>query len=311
MKPALCILGPTASGKTELALRLAQRHRLLLISVDSAMVYRGMDIGTGKPAPQVLQRHPHELVDIRDPTQGFSVGEFLQAIPPLLQRADEEGRIPVFVGGTMLYFDRLFLGLDALPPASPQVRERLREEAARLGWPALHARLADMDPPAAAALLPNDSVRIERALEIRELRRRSPGLEKPPSRPLLQGRYKCLAAALTPDRPGLYREIDQRMDRMLQEGLVEELQKLRDTWGVTAQSPSQRAVGYRQLWPVVEGAQALPQAAESAKKATRTLCRRQFAWLRRMSHSEFHPKIRLLPNPAEAEKSISAFLERG
>ena len=273
-------MGPTASGKTALACRLADRFGVELVSVDSALVYRGLDIGAAKPDAATLARYPHRLVDIREPTQPYSAADFRGDALVAMHEITAAGRVPLLVGGTGLYFRALALGLSPLPDADADVRARLADEALRLGWPALHARLAERDPVVAARIGVNDAQRIQRALEIVELTGRAPsqlfedgGVARPP--------WRILKLALLPDaRTLLHERIAQRFDAMLAAGFVDEARRLRGIEGWDADLPAMRAVGYRQAWPYVAGACGLAQFRDRAIFATRQLAKRQITWLR-------------------------------
>ena len=275
------LMGPTASGKTALALRAAERLDLGVVSVDSAMVYRGMDIGTGKPTAQELARCPHRLIDIRDPLQGYSAAEFRVDALAEIRDIHARGRIPLLVGGTGLYFRALWRGLADLPPADPTTRARIESEAAEQGWAALHRRLATLDPTAAARIHPNDPQRIQRALEVHALSGR------PLSAHLADSRhagfpYPVLALTLEPgDREPLHRRIEQRFLAMLEAGLEAEVEALRARPDLHAGVPAMRAVGYRQVWRHLDGEWDRPTMIERAVTATRQLAKRQLTWLRR------------------------------
>ena len=276
----MCLMGPTATGKTELALALAGRLPVTLISVDSAMVYRHLDIGSGKPPPAVLAQHPHRLVDIRDPWEQYSAGDFAPDALREIRTARAAGRIPLLVGGTFLYFRSLVQGLSALPPADAAVRALLDRRAATEGWPALHAELGRIDPVAAARIGVTDRQRIQRALEVSLL------TGQPISS--LQGRgvgapgCRFLRIGLLPgDRALLRDRIRQRLGRMLEQGFVAEVERLLAMPAMDLQRPALRAVGYRQFGRYVTGACTRAQAEADALTATRQLARRQLTWLRR------------------------------
>jgi tRNA dimethylallyltransferase len=278
-RSAFVLLGPTASGKSRLAMQLAAAHPLEIVSVDSAQVYRGMDIGTAKPSAAERRAVPHHLIDILDPTERYSAGRFrddaVRAALDILSR----GRAPLFVGGTMLYYRALSQGLAALPSADPGLRARIDAEAAARGWPALHAELARVDAESAARIKPGDAQRIQRALEVWRL------TGKPLSS--LHGRaqaplpFGLEAFALIPeDRAELHRRIAERFDAMLKAGLVEELRGLRRSFDLRADLPSMRCVGYRQAWQYLEGEFDEQTLREKGVAATRQLAKRQLTWLR-------------------------------
>jgi tRNA dimethylallyltransferase len=273
------ILGPTGAGKTDLALHLAERHDLEIVSVDSAMVYRGMDIGTGKPSPEVLRRHPHHLVDILDPLQAYSAGQFVRDARRAIDDIRARGKLPLLVGGTMLYFRALRRGLADMPQADPAVRAAISAEAAQRGWPALHAALAALDPQSARRIQPNDAQRIQRALEVHRLTGKtlSELHATQPANPDLT--FAAYAWAPT-DRERLYAAIEARFHAMMQAGLLEEVRKLYARGDLKADLPAIRSVGYRQLWEHLSGGGTLDFAIQRAILATRHLARRQLIWLR-------------------------------
>lgn len=281
---AVAIMGPTASGKTAAALQIADEIPAEIISVDSALVYRGMDIGTAKPSAAERAAAPHHLIDILDPAESYSVMQFRQDAMRLVTEISARGRLPLLVGGTMLYFKVLRDGIDALPQADPELRARLDEEAARLGMPALHARLATIDPETAARLKPNDSQRIQRALEIHaltgqpmsQLIARAPKEELP---------FDLLPLSLEPsDRGVLHARIATRFDAMLsaEGGLLEEVRFLKARGDLHLGLPSMRCVGYRQAWEYLDGTISFEELREKGIAATRQLAKRQLTWLRSM-----------------------------
>ena len=277
---ALCIMGPTAAGKTELAVWLAARGPFEIISVDSAMVYRRMDIGTGKPTPEVLARAPHRLIDIREPHESYSVAHFLDDAEAAISEIHRAGRTPLLVGGTGLYFAALLRGLSPMPPADPGVRRELSGDAAREGWAAMHARLARLDPAAAARIHPNDPQRIQRALEVCIVSGR------PLSRLHAEGRRPGSGARLhplvldVPDRSELHTRIRVRFAAMLERGLADEVRALRADPRLSLALPAMRAVGYRQVWQWLDGGTSFEAMSEAALTATRRLAKRQLTWLR-------------------------------
>ena len=272
-------MGPTAAGKTGLAVSLVQRLPLEIISVDSALVYRGMDIGTGKPDAATLAQAPHHLLDIRDPTEAYSAAAFRSDALELMQQITQRGKAPLLVGGTMLYFRALLHGLDDLPQADPVLRAQIEAEAAAQGWPALHAELARCDPITAARLKPTDAQRIQRALEVFRLSGLPLSAQLSATRAVLP--YRVLQLALIPsDRSVLHQRIAARFDAMLAQGLLEELATLRQNFALHAGMTAMRCVGYRQAWEYLDGA--IDQAALRDKgiAATRQLAKRQLTWLR-------------------------------
>ncbi len=274
------LMGPTASGKTDLACRLADHFPVDLISVDSALVYRGMDIGTAKPDAATRARHPHRLIDIREPQDTYSAADFRADAMAAMQASAARRRIPLLVGGTGLYFRALQRGLSPLPAADADIRRRLAEEAQADGWPALHARLARLDPAAAERIRPHDAQRIQRALEVIEL-----GDGRPLSEQQRTARapfpFRVLKLALVPaDRALLHRRIEARFDAMLEDGFLDEVRRLRSSSRLTPEMPSMRAVGYRQAWHHLDGRTDAATFRRQAQAATRQLAKRQITWLR-------------------------------
>ncbi|OWY35231.1 tRNA (adenosine(37)-N6)-dimethylallyltransferase MiaA [Herbaspirillum aquaticum] len=280
---AVAIMGPTASGKTAAALEIARHLPCEIISVDSALVYREMDIGTAKPSPEELAAVPHHLIDIIDPTEAYSAMQFRQDALRLTLEIAARGKLPLLVGGTMLYFKVLRDGLDELPQADPALRAQLDEEAARIGMPAMHARLATLDPVTAARLKPTDSQRIQRALEISLLTGQpmSSLLAQKPPEPLP---FEMLPLALEPaDRAVLHERIALRFDLMLRGGALErEVAALRARGDLHLGLPSMRCVGYRQMWEYLDGSIDATALREKGIAATRQLAKRQLTWLRSM-----------------------------
>jgi len=278
-RTAYALLGPTASGKSRLALELAARHPVEIVSLDSAQVYRGMDIGTAKPSAEERARVRHHLVDLIDPTERYSAGRFRADCVGAIEEILDRGRIPLLVGGTMLYYKALAHGIDALPAAEPGLRLEIDQRAARHGWPALHAELARIDPATAARVSPNDAQRIQRALEVWELTRRPLSALQTAAAPALP--FRLRAYALVPESRGeLHRRIAERFDRMLAAGLVEEVANLRRRHTLHGGLPSMRCVGYRQVWNYLEGEYDREVLRDRGIAATRQLAKRQLTWLR-------------------------------
>ncbi|MDF2181910.1 tRNA (adenosine(37)-N6)-dimethylallyltransferase MiaA [Neptuniibacter sp. CAU 1671] len=273
-------MGPTASGKTDLAMRLCDQLPCDIVSVDSAMIYRGMDIGTAKPDVQTLQQYPHRLIDIRDPAEAYSAADFRQDALREIGQIHQQGRIPLLTGGTMLYFHALKNGLADLPESDPQVRERLLQWGLTEGWPALHARLAEVDPESAARLNPNDSQRLQRALEIFELTGRSmtelwrEQVSQKPDFPIVS------LAVMPQERSVLHERIALRFQMMLEQGFVDEVELLWRRGDLNVQMPSVRCVGYRQVWSYLAGEWDHETMVEKGVIATRQLAKRQVTWLR-------------------------------
>lgn len=283
---AVFMMGPTASGKTDLAVEVSRRFPCEIISVDSAMVYRGMDIGTAKPGPEILEFAPHRLIDILDAAESYSAARFRDDARGEIEEAWRRGRIPLLVGGTMLYFRALEFGFSGLPSADPKVRARIEERARTRGWTSLHSDLARVDPEAAQRIHPNDPQRIQRALEVYEITGRplsdwhrddvSSGL----------GCRLLRLALLPPDRARLGARIGVRFRAMLDRGFVDEVRALRDRGDLHLGLPSMRAVGYRQVWEFLDGRLGHEDMVERAVAATRQLAKRQFTWLR--SYPDIH-----------------------
>jgi tRNA dimethylallyltransferase len=278
--PVIVLTGPTGTGKTDWALRLAETLPLEIVSVDSALVYRGLDIGTAKPSRELRGRVPHHLIDICDPTEVYSAGRFVEDVVRLIPEIQSRGHIPLLVGGTMLYLRSLWRGIAPLPTASPELRKSIDERAAREGWPALHAQLARLDPAAATRIHPNDPQRIQRALEvtytagrpISELQRsaRSPLGDTP-----LQN-----WALVSANRATLHARIESRFHEMMKLGFLQEVAGLRARGDLTPDLPALRAVGYRQLWAYFDGVFSLDEAVRRGIAATRQLAKRQMTWLK-------------------------------
>lgn len=289
LPPAVCLMGPTACGKTRAAVLLAESGPFDIISVDSALVYRGLDIGSGKPDAATLARAPHRLIDIRDPAQPYSAADFRADAIREMQEIVMRGRIPLLVGGTMLYFKALRDGLAALPSADPAIRERIAAFARDEGWAAVHARLQKVDPVAAARIHPNDPQRLQRALEVHE----ATGI---PLSSLHQAQPEGQAAdlpcelqfvsMLPHDRAALHQLIAERFQTMLADGLVDEVSALKQRTDLHAALPSMRSVGYRQVWSYLEGGDDYETMTAKAIAATRQLAKRQFTWLRSWRESD-------------------------
>ncbi|TFW26572.1 tRNA (adenosine(37)-N6)-dimethylallyltransferase MiaA [Massilia arenosa] len=283
---AVAIMGPTASGKTAAALAIARAMPVEIISVDSALVYRGMDIGTAKPSAEELAAVRHHLIDIIEPTESYSVAQFRADTLRLVDEISSRGALPLLVGGTMMYYKGLTEGLDDLPQADQAVRDRIEADAAALGWPAMHERLRAVDPVTAERLKPNDAQRINRALEIYELSGK-PMSELLTGRPKLELPFELVSYALEPsDRAVLHARIAARFDAMLgtrdDEGLVAEVARLRARGDLNLSLPSMRCVGYRQTWEYLDGTISRDELRETGIAATRQLCKRQLTWLRAM-----------------------------
>ena len=288
LPPVLCLMGPTAAGKTALAETLADQLPVDLISVDSALIYRGMDIGTGKPDAAELVRYPHALIDICDPLESYSAARFRADALTLIERAHQRGRLPLLVGGTMLYFKALIEGIADLPDADAAVRARLEQEREQLGLSALHARLQQLDPVAAARIHPNDPQRLLRALEVIAVTGQPLSVLWQQAATHSGNRsaaYRFIQIGLLPERAWLHQRIAERFDAMLAAGLIDEVRRLRARADLHLDLPSMRCVGYRQVWEWLDAGQRgqpwpLAELRERGIAATRQLAKRQYTWLR-------------------------------
>jgi tRNA dimethylallyltransferase len=292
---AVLLMGPTGSGKSALAIRLAEQLPLEIISVDSALVYRGMDIGTAKPDARLRARIPHHLIDIRDAATSYSAGEFTRDARSAMQDIWRRGRQPLLVGGTMLYFHALSAGIAPLPQADLGLRADIDSQAAQVGWPAVHKELAKVDPEAAARIHVNDPQRIQRALEVYRLTG-STITKLQQKRVSVFSDVKAMEFAIAPlERAELHTNIERRFKAMLEAGFVAEVKNLYERGDLSAEHPSMRAVGYRQVWRYLAGQCALAQATEQAIAATRQLAKRQLTWLRRRPDARWldsmHPEV--------------------
>lgn len=300
-----CLMGPTASGKTALALKLTEHFPMEIISVDSAMIYKGMDIGTAKPSAEELKKAPHHLIDILNPDQRYSAAHFIRDVEILSSDIQKRGKIPLLVGGTMMYFQALQKGLSPLPEANEKIREKLSVKLKEEGLATLYADLVACDPNTASRIHDNDTQRILRALEVYELTGKSKSeLLKAEKNPVVE---KYLNIGLFPeDRSWLHAGINQRFDKMLAEGLIEEVKSLQNTWNLDDTYPSMRTVGYRQVldW-LSEGKEDLQNLKEKGKAATRQLAKRQLTWLR-----SFSPLYRIDPSERGFETEIIQWITR-
>ena len=289
--PTIFLMGPTASGKTGLAVALAEKFPLDIISVDSALVYRGMDIGTAKPDEAILRCAPHSLVDIREPTQNYSAAEFREDALVKMNAITGQGRVPLLTGGTMLYFKALSGGLADMPAANHEVRARIERQAREVGWSTLHSELAKKDPETAARIHPNDPQRIQRALEVIELSgRKMSDLHRQHQQqnsgegPGQEWRYRVLKIVVCPQsRQELHSRIERRFYQMLDQGFMDEMKALRARGDLNPILPSMRCVGYRQAWSYLEGDSTFEEMCQKAVAATRQLAKRQLTWLRQES----------------------------
>jgi tRNA dimethylallyltransferase len=301
------LIGPTGSGKSDLAVELAEQLPCEIVSVDSAIVYRGMDIGTAKPSRDTRERIPHHLIDIREPTEGYSVGEFTLDVQRALQEIWSQDRLPLLVGGTMMYFHALTEGIAELPEADWAVRAAIDAKAAQEGWAAVHRELAEVDPQAAARIHINDPQRIQRALEVHRVTGQTISR-------LQQERVSAFADvnviefALVPlERSKLHTKIEVRFRAMLEAGFVDEVRRLYERGDLSPEHPSMRAVGYRQMWRYLTGQRALTEARDEAIAATRQLAKRQMTWLRRRANARWFDSMR----PDVARAIFDALSESG
>lgn len=294
LPPAIFLMGPTAAGKTDLALQLVDELSCEIISVDSALIYRGMDIGSAKPSPELLQAYPHHLVDILEPTQSYSAAQFRADALVIMAQITARGKIPLLVGGTMLYYKALMEGLAPMPAADPQVRAVLEQQAAEQGWAALHAQLQQVDPESARRIHPNDPQRILRALEVwqvsgqsmTQLRAQQQQEKQSTKQPELP--YNVASFAIAPQqRSVLHERIAHRFHMMLEQGFIAEVQALQQRGDLHADLPALRAVGYRQAWAYLQGELTYNEMIERGIIATRQLAKRQFTWLRSWPNVEW------------------------
>lgn len=278
--PVIFLMGPTAAGKTAVAIELAQRMPVELINVDSALVYRGLDIGAARPSTEELAKAPHRLMGIREPWQPYSAADFRQDALAEIKEIHAEGRIPLLVGGTMLYFRALREGLAKLPPADIELRERLEKQAQEQGWPALHTKLQEVDPATAARLAPQDSQRIQRALEVFHLTGKPLSVHHQEQQND-EFPYPLIQLALAPEeRAVLHERIELRMEQMFAQGLLAEVQQLKSMPELTGDEPAMRSVGYRQVWQYLDGEYDEATMRHKLLVATRQLAKRQLTWLR-------------------------------
>jgi tRNA dimethylallyltransferase len=282
-RPLAVLTGPTGVGKSDFALKLAAEFPIEIVSIDSAQVYRGLDIGAAKPDAATRASVPHHLIDLVDPSTAYSAGQFVRDALAAIEDIEARGRVPLLVGGTMLYLRALIGGIAQLPEASDELRARIDAAAAQSGWPAMHARLAAVDPAAAARIHQNDAQRIQRALEVYELTGLPISQLQADTRAPVEREFR-IAALVPEDRARLHAALAQRFDHMMAAGLLEEVRRLHARGDLTAEHSAIRAVGYRQLWDHLDGSYSLAEATARAVAATRQLAKRQMTWLRSMQH---------------------------
>ena len=314
---AIALIGPTASGKSALSLAIAQLVPSEIISVDSAIVYRGMDIGTAKPSREELAAVPHHLIDILDPAQSYSAAQFAQDATRLIDDIRARGKLPLLVGGTMLYVKALIEGMDAMPAAAPEIRAQIDAEAKSLGWPAMHAQLSQVDPITAQRLSPNDSQRIQRALEVYrssgqpisffhqnfKQKEHLAGIESAQHAIDLIASIPIISLEPT-SRAWVHERIAQRFAQMLQGGLIQEVQQLKARGDLHLELPSMRCVGYRQTWEMLDGVFPASELSERGLAATRQLAKRQITWQRGMQQPAFNKHVIAADAPDAAEQTL-------
>jgi tRNA dimethylallyltransferase len=315
---AIAIAGPTASGKSALSMQVAERFECEIISVDSALIYRGMDIGTAKPSRSELAQEPHHLIDILDPTQSYSAAQFASDATRLIDEINARGKFALLVGGTMLYFKALIEGMDPMPPAAPGIRAAIDEEAAKIGWPAMHAQLAFVDAITAARLSPHDSQRIQRALEVyrasgqpissfqQKYDQNRPIAIVQPAVDATNSIADIPLLSLEPaNRAWLHTRIAQRFEQMLQAGLVNEVRQLKARGDLHLDLPSMRCVGYRQAWEMLDGLCTEAEFKEKGLAATRQLAKRQITWQRSMQPPLFNKHPIAADSPTAARQALN------
>ncbi len=298
-RPVIFLMGPTASGKTRLAMSLVEQSNCEIISVDSALIYRDMDIGTAKPTADELSRAPHHLIDIRNPDESYSVAEFCADATNLIKQIHVRNKTPLLVGGTIMYFHSLQCGLSELPAADEQLRAHMTQQGEQQGWSALHNKLQQVDPESAAKIHPNDAQRIQRALEVYQLTGMKLSSYFSHKTSLIPRRSLINIGLFPQERTLLHNNIAARFDDMLNKGVIEELIRLREKWSLSAQMPSMRCIGYRQIWNYLENEIPLDAMRDQAIAATRQLAKRQLTWLRH------YPEIELIDPYTTGTKQIT------
>ena len=280
----IALMGATATGKTNLAVEIVQRFPVELISVDSALIYQQMDIGTAKPNTETLSVAPHFLINILDPTQNYSAWDFVTDTRSLIREITQRGNTPLLVGGTMMYFNALEWGLNQLPPADQNIRDKIEREAKTIGWAEMHRKLAEVDPQTASRIKPNDSQRIQRALEVYEISGKPLSALQSPKREEYQGKIMKIILSAD-DRVSLHARIERRFNDMLAEGFIDEVSGLKARGDLNLSMPSMRCVGYRQVWQYLDGELKKTEMIDKAVAATRQLAKRQITWLRKQSQN--------------------------
>lgn len=279
----ICLIGPTAIGKTDLALKIASMFPIDIINVDSAQIYRGMDIGTAKPSKEILNKHPHFLIDICNPEDTYSVGDFLFDASHQIKKSLNKNRIPLLVGGTMLYFHALINGIADLPKSDKKIRTGIEKEAEEIGWKKMHLKLKNIDPTAAEKINYNDKQRIQRALEVYELTGKKISELQTKKKNKREFEFQVFVKNHI-TREDLYKKINQRFIKMINNGFVDEVSELMKRKKLTARHPSMRSVGYRQIWQYLDNEISLEKATDLAQIATRQLAKRQYTWLNNMEN---------------------------
>ena len=296
----LCLIGPTASGKTALAVELVQRFRLEIVSIDSAMIYRGMNIGSAKPDAETLAKAPHHLIDILDPTEAYSAAQCCEDVNALCNAIIQRGHVPLLTGGTMMYFNALQQGLSSLPEANALVRKALLNQATEHGWAYMHNRLAEVDPVSAARIHPNDTQRIQRALEVFTVTQTPLSTLWDETKPAPSFRFMNLVI-MPKDRSWLHERVAVRFQQMLADGLIDEVAQLIKTWSLTTTHPSMKSVGYRQVFSYLQDEYDEKTLADKGIAATRQLAKRQLTWLRHWPEKE----VFIAENPAICDEMMA------
>ena len=301
-KKVIILRGPTASGKTDLSLELAEKFPIELISVDSVMVYKGLNIGSAKPSKQILKSYPHHLIDICEPNEKYSAGRFIVDAQKIIKDIQSNDRIPLLVGGTMMYYKVLQDGMSQLPAANEEIRTQIDLKAEKIGWPEMHAELRKVDPESANEIKPNDKQRIQRAIEVYMIT--GVGMSELKREGESNNKFDYLSISLLPnDREALYENINNRFDSMIKEGLLDEVSTLLNTERVSNESHSMRSIGYREMLEYIRGEKTLEVAIDTAKLSSRRYAKRQITWLR-----SFDDQYKLEPMERDNIKTIEEIL---